>query len=228
MVNKITHGGYSSAGLLSAIAVFVGLLVYATYFAFDPHSEQQTVTENVAKPGVEAGAHIITPLSSGIFNTETLSVDNLIEPERAKVKPGEAAADIAATVAPIGDQSSAKIHNDYTPPYNAKAQRARPGHPSNRNHDLLSLTHDAENQAHFAKQYYYKNLNEGRSRGEGRGYLDSRGEFNFSLKFKSRSRMDANTSTERHLLKAINANNTAYYQYGYAVYPAYHYMYLNY
>jgi hypothetical protein len=67
--------GSANAGLLASSAIFVGLLVYASYFAFDSNSKDLVSgTEKSVLSNNNPSTAIVAPLSRGIFESETIAV----------------------------------------------------------------------------------------------------------------------------------------------------------
>lgn len=76
MIFTEKQGASSTPGLLSASAVFVGPLVYASFFAFEKPLD--TAITDTTGAGFQEGdlpPSVLSPLPAGIFNGETVLND---------------------------------------------------------------------------------------------------------------------------------------------------------
>ncbi len=238
MFKLIQQKGSSSAGLLTATAIFIGLLVYANQFAFN-NSENSFLSllidktfnthkssDNVADPSVEVLSSVdtdtIQPSTQGIFETPTLApedkkvdVNSTRSAELEKLTP-ETSTDIELAANPALSQPGIMSVNYVSGHWYGKQ--------SYDDQAALAAYHNA--WFNTGQQYYSTTRANGR--GNGRGKMNGDGEFNFSMKFKARGRMDADSDFDSNLVADGNVYQQNLYNVNAFYNPAYRYNYYSY
>ncbi len=233
MFKLIQQKGSSSVGLLTASAIYIGLLVYANQFAFS-NSDNSFLSsftsqspDNVAVPSLEAESSVdtgtIQPSSQGIFATPTLTSQDLNEADSSLQS-----ADITKqNPAPSTDvvfvaKQLMLTGKDETQPYVAN-QMVNQGYAGQ-----TALTSYQYQNAGFNNNQQYYSTTRANGRGNGRGKMNSDGAFNFSMSFKARGRMDADSDFDGNLVTDGNAYQHHLYNTNIVSNPAYRYSYYNY
>lgn len=222
MTFSISPKTSTTTGLLTASAIYIGLLAYANYYAFengkDPdNAEIALKNENKAIDRV-AG---VVPLTQGIFNSEVFTD---IE-QSAALKSKQTGAALPGSES----ASSLKINELDSPikttqrlntvPTVQILESLPPGF--NANNEQLYFFQNGRNHANLA---HYQNMNHQADyygQGRGKGSANGDGEFSFTMNFKSRASMDADSDIDGDLSGTMH---TYHNQYGYmnsAMHPAY-------
>ncbi len=229
MFKLIQQKGSSSIGLFSAMAIFIGLLVYANQFAFN-NSENSFLSsfvnktpDTVATQSVEAlssaDTDTIQPSSQGIFKTPTLTLEDNNEVvnsaesvELAKLSPATSTDVELAAKQALSQPNMMPVNNVSGYWYGDQATL------------FLYNSHNAG--FNNGQQNYSTSRAYGRS--DGRGKMKGDGEFNFSMKFKARGRMDANSDFDNNLDAYGNAYQQSQYNVNAISSPANRYHYYSY
>jgi len=228
MLNRLQQQGSSTVGLLTATAIFIGLLVYANQFAFNNSDNNlislfinktpEPVSTQSVEPVSTTDTDTIQPSSQGIFETPTLTEETSNEVVNS------------AAAMPLAKQNS-----NASPEVEVAVQRAMPQSntmsvnytPGRWYGDQAAMSSYNTQNAGFNNNQQYYSTSRANGRGNGRGKMNSDGEFNFSMKFKSRARMDANSDFDSNL----SAYGNTYQQYlnnlNAVSNPAYGYNYYN-
>ncbi len=233
MFTKSKIAGSASAGMMSALIIFAGLLVYAKYYAFNPTTVQvastdgQVQSETVALSVVEqAAVEADAPLS--LANEAAAEAPTVID-----------AISVTGAVAP---ESSEQLANDASenvvekPVVEVEVVEApaiveAPTKSLNIQHAVATTPTVTPANAYYGDQFAWRGVNDqslagdlaqahylqadqaGRYRQRGVGKARGDGEFNFSMNFKARSRMDADADADGDwTADHAGQGNAAYYQ----------------
>lgn len=198
MVQSQKQQGSSMLGLLTVSAIFVGLLAYATV-AFEkkpavvasssPHAEtaidQNSIGPSPAQPAVDKAKNAVSEHSS---NQQTAAL--AIEGEQA-------VDDLSASIVDNAGLSPASIA---VPPV-INSERLQ--------QDVVAVAAVAQQQADWANGYAQYGHAMSRGSARGKQAMSRRGEFNFSVKFISRARMEADSEMDGRFQQAYDANQYA-------------------
>lgn len=181
MTSSFKQSGASTSGLLTASAIYIGLLVYAGYFAFDQTQPSVTMSENTIQMQ-GANQALIQPSAAGIFQSETLKHDethlNIAKQSQSVTHPTETESSKSARPAGSDYRISSALYypqaSQHRVPYDqALSHQYYSVHP----YSTSSLDQD------------YRSYGQGKGRGKARS--SGNAEMNFSMSFKSRARMNA-------------------------------------
>ena len=220
MFNRKSLRGSSSAGLLTATAIFAALLFYANQYGFkSPEADSElTATGNTDAPDgsmVEQSPQLVE-IPRGIFNTPTLSAEQTqaVEPMPANTSletdPG------AAPIAAGMSEPPVKPENRLAQTPTMAVHQAAGSSESYMTYPYAGAQQFDSWQAIQARQGAAADLN-ARHRGQGYGYsrghgaADGEGEFALSMNFRSRARMDADFDADSDVT-ARSAADTYYGQ----------------
>jgi surface antigen len=225
MFKRLQHGS-SAVGLLTATAIFVGLLIYANQFAFNKNDNSiissflNKTSDPVVTQSVDAETSVdtstIQPSSQGIFDTPTLTQEN----EDEVVSTRE-------IIALDKDNSETTLVTESHVQQSSPKPGLMPVNYSTGqwNGDQAAVYGYSTHNGRFNNNQQYLVNSRAYGRGNGRGKMNGDGDFNFSMKFKSRARMDANTDFDSDLasygntyqqhLYNLNAASNPYYGYNY-------------
>lgn len=226
--------GSSTTGLLTASFIYIGLLIYASYFAFNPTQDKPqdnplAQTDTVVPASQIASFAVVTPLPSGIFNSETIAVNNTSKetqnqpaeanssgPDNAMVS-GIQAQDQIETLS-VSANSSQKTNVDGSTQSSPMVQPYPAVYGDN---DALAWTTDERFTGRFDNRHDYYAKQRGRGYGRGRGDMNGDGEFDFSMSFKSRARMDADSDWDSDFNTDLASYQSGYYYLDSSAYPYY-------
>ncbi len=234
MLKQLQQTGSSTAGLLTASAIFIALLVYTNQYAFNnsnqgifsslfsSDAEPEINTAQTADTDGDTGT--IQPSHQGIFETPTLAENN----------SQQTTSEVTQPIVSVASEDNSATSNE-------EVSMGEPKVPSVAQARAVPASYvpqpSLDQTAMYANQGYYTGLNgnqfyttDARSNGQGRGRgsMNSDGEFNFSMKFKSRARMDADTDMNADSHVYGNAYQQHLYNQNTAAYPVYGYHYYRY
>jgi hypothetical protein len=229
MLIRLQQQGSSTVGLLTATAIFIGLLVYADQFAFNKSENSllssfiNNTPETVTTLPVESLSSIdtdtIQPSSQGIFETPTLTQENSNEvaysTEAMQLdKQNSNVSTDAEMAVPLAQPQTITMPVNYMPGrwYGDQAAMS---------------SYNTQNAGFNNNQQYYSTTR-ANGRGNGRGKMNGDGEFNFSMKFRARGRMDGNSDFDSNLGTYGNAYQQNLYNVHAVSNPAYRYSYFSY
>jgi len=244
--------GSSTTGFLTASSIYVALLAYANFYAFNADSTPETASVESSSTPIAAetpAAAIVAPLAKGIFESETIavnktdndsqqSIENTLEEEPAiQLSIKQPAVDQTAEPSISGETTAANLATPQQKTgWNKRPSAAtavpnvlaRPSYAVYQDNDELSMATNDRLSGRMDHQHYYHGLQNGRGYGRGRGNMKGDGEFDFSMNFKSRARMDADSDWDGDFNTDLSSYNHANYYQGSALHPAYRYYYQNY
>ena len=212
MSKYIKQFGSSTMGLFAASAIYVGILAYANFYAFDkkpvldPGTEASLKDAGSHQPAIEIQPEAIVELSSEVV------------PESAQVV--EAGSEIpvvdervSQTVVATDEEASVEVAEH-------SLQSLAPAVVAQHIGDRAQS--EFANNGQFQGDGYYNQYATANNRWYGRGYgrekgaMQGDGEFNFSMKFSSRAKMNADAVADAdmnsQLHNAYYANQAMYYQ----------------
>jgi hypothetical protein len=235
MFKLLQQKGSSTVGLLTATAIFIGLLVYANQFAFNNNdnsllsslfnkSPDPVTTESVevlASPDTDT----IQPSPQGIFETPTLSPEDSNE-----------VANASEALRHEQDNSESSVNAELSAPRLIAQSQPYPQAvvipvnyaSGNWNSDQVAATFYNNQYTGFNNNQQYRSTSRANGRGNGRGKMNGDGDFNFSMKFKARGRLDANSELDSNLTAYGNAYQQNLYNLNAQSSPAYSYTYYRY
>lgn len=235
------QNGLSHIGFIAASGLYIGLIVYTTQYAFVNQTDIVSVEETPLSKVKASISSIIAPLAGGIFKSETISSDALDSEqplqagtatnfvEQAVIKQTVIKeAEVTGVSFDESEVTTAKVENKTTDGLQDIADyKITPTANSAMDEFSASNVYKASyQQANDYNQYL-----SGKSYGDGRGYGKSRAsvqrEFNFSMKFKSRAKVNADSNWDSRFYNAANSTtavNTSYQQ-DVSVQPGYGYNY---
>ncbi len=242
MVNIYSQRGSSTTGLLTASAIYVGLLAYAHFYAFNGQDDNSLAQQEdslgqqdqmmTEKPSID----IIAPLAKGIFQSETIQTQaesSNVADDKGITKPSnkdDAGRVNQAKVDPMTVSTEA-IQPELVTPANTPTYHSQAGFPAYQDYPVSSVYHGDNEQMNFdaqqrlASDIYYQNYlasyQRGHGDGRGRGQMDGDGEFDFSMNFKSRARMDADTDWDGDFVTQGAGSHYGNYGYDAIAHPYY-------
>jgi len=224
-----SYNGIHLAGLLSASALYAGILGYLHFQGTDSldgarHGvavneqlqqdlEQRTAPvtsvnpdSDPARPQVTAEDRIVRPLGSGIFASAD---DQAVADGIATETPVSAAAELPVPAEPEVAAAAPSRQQVQVAPYTETLVALQaPAHPAYvAPVDAYGFGNQGASTWDQAGRGDYRGhgRGDGRGRGQGRGNWDGDGEFSFSMRFKSRMRADADVDAD----SAWNAESDA-------------------
>ncbi len=248
MNSKFSIKGSASAGMLSAVIIFAGLLVYANYYAFAPASDQIEPALNVTETDVVADKVVTneandTPTKSSAIEPLAESADETALADVATTPTQRPVADVAVASAPPSAsvqalaQGSEPASIEGTPsgaaPEVQKSLNIQPavvsGHATSPgfrpDSDAVDWRGYQAQAGYLGAQqiHYMKSGQTGDYRQHGRALGDGEGEFNFSMRFQGRSRMNADANADSDWNADHNARGVSAQYQDYAYYPRFAY-----
>gem|GEM_PF-2688240 len=251
MISKFSLKGSASAGMLSAVIIFAGLLVYAHYYAFAPATDPIEPLSSVAETVVvsDAGAsnqtndkpsqlNSVEPLAEPTLTASIDEATTRLEKPASGLAPVPVQASDNARVSvqmpgPVLVQGSNPLNQSSDAPAPVKSLNIQPAvvsgyaaapHYGSDSDALAWRGYHTQNGNIDMQQIHYMNSGQsGVYRQHGRALGDGEGEFNFSLRFQGRSRMDADADADSDWNADHKASGVAAQYQDYRYYPRFAY-----
>lgn len=213
MTQNIKQSVSSKVGLLTVIAIFIALLAYANFYAFKTVAPGIAANESTSRQQNKLTESTFEQQNNKLIESTSQQQNKLTE--SISVTMVEEVKTSQNAVAQSVDMDDSKVEavnaNTGIEPVVQSVQEVLPVIAVQPDDNRLHQDFSANNQSGSSFINQYDQYATGNYRGYGRstGALKGDGEFKFSMKFKSRARMNADTEMNSQL---HNANSYYAYQ----------------
>jgi len=226
MYSRIYVKGSSSSGLLTATAIFAGLLFYANQVGFQSAVEDSETAVTGSTDSIDestmAQAPQLVEIPRGIFNTPTISAEQI---QAVEQKPAIKSRQTESASAPVNvslNQPSVESESTAGPMSVTAIDQTMASGQSfvvypHSDAEIFDGWHAIQAQQAAAANLAGRHHGRGYASSRGRGTADGQGEFALSINLRSRARMDADVGADSDVVARSAAD--AYYrqhQLGYA------------
>jgi len=236
--------GSSSVGLATAFAIFIGLLEYAHYYAFNPQ-QRDDLAQSTERNGTFTSAireDTKNKAISGLVNIESGRIDSEARSHNYSVSPNSINDDSAAIQA---EEFLTSNHSRSDPQLQAIQKGIHqsgsaagfvhdPTIPSglgsalHKPQDAMMIRHDGLSDVYVSNRANNRGSSQYRGQSQGRGRGRGDGEFAFNMSLKSRSRMRTDAEIDSDLEADQRSHQVGRFNQALGVYAAYRYAYDSY